>query len=228
MSDETKIEQEVKALAPIVDQARGLVIRDQLGRDNAMTFLRDVKSAQKRIGDLCDPVVKQARAAWDAAKSQRDGLLAPFADAERAVKALVIAWDNEQSRIAEMERRRLQAEADAKAEAERKRALAAAAKLKTPELQAERIAQAEEIMAPVVQVVAPVVKSEGEQVRVLWKAECTDKAALIAAAAGGDQAAASMLVFDQVAANGFARGTKGAVQVPGVRIYSERSMAVRG
>ena len=227
MSDETKIEQEVKALAPIVEQAKGLVIRDQLGRDNAMAFLKEVKTAQKRIGALCDPVVKAARDAWDAAKTQRDTLLAPFIGAEGAVKALVIRWDGEQARIAEDERRRLQALADAQAEAERKRAMAAAEKLKTPELRNERIEQAQEIVAPVVQVAAPTVKTEGEVVRLLWKAELVDKAALIKAAAAGDQAAAGMLTFDTAAANGFARGTKGAVQVPGVRIYSERSMAVR-
>ena len=50
---------------------------------------------------------------------------------------------------------------------------------------------------------------------------------LIAAAASGNAAAASMLAFDQTAANGFARGTKGAVQVPGVRVYAEQGMSLR-
>jgi hypothetical protein len=121
----------------------------------------------------------------------------------------------------------LQALADAQAETERKRALAAAAKLKTPELREARLEAAQEIVAPVVQVAPAVAKAAGESSRVTWKAELLDMSKLIAAAAGGNQAAASLLAFDGVAANGFARGTKGAVFVPGLRVYSETGMSLR-
>jgi hypothetical protein len=105
--------------------------------------------------------------------------------------------------------------------------MAAAAKLKTPELREARLEAAAEITAPVVQVAPAVSKAQGESSRVTWKAELVDMLKLIAAAAGGNAAAASMLAFDATAANGFARGTKGAVQIPGVRIYSETGMSLR-
>jgi hypothetical protein len=121
----------------------------------------------------------------------------------------------------------LQAEADAQAEAERKRAMAAAAKLKTPELREARIEAAQEIAAPVVQVAPAVAKAAGEATVTRWKAELVSLPDLIRAAAGGNQAAASMLAYDSAAGNGFARGTKGAVQVPGLRVYSEQGMSLR-
>jgi hypothetical protein len=198
-ADEVQIEQQVKALEPIIRDARALVIRDQHGRDNAMAFLRDIKAAQKKVDALCEPIVSTALAAHRAAVAQRKMLMDPFVQAESAVKARVIAWDQDQERRAEEERQRLQAIEDAKAEAERKRALAAAAKLKTDDLREERIAEAQMIAAPVVQVAAPVPRSEGEQVRVIWKAELPDKAALIAAAAAGNGAAAAFCAAARLA-----------------------------
>ena len=223
----TNIETEVKALEPLVRDAQALAVRDQAGRDNALSFLRAVKDAQRKIGDLCDPTVAKALAAHREAVAMRKRMLAPFEAAESAVKSKVLAYDQEAEKARRAEQARLQALADAQAEAERKRAMAAAAKLKTPELREARLEAAAEIAAPVVQVAPAVAKAAGESSRVTWKAECTDIMALIAAAASGNTAANGMLLFNQVEANAFARGTKGAVQIPGVRIYSETGMSLR-
>ena len=192
-----------------------------------MAFLTAVKQAQNRIFDLCDPTVAKALAAHREAVAMRKTLLAPFEAAEAAVKGKVLAYDQEAEKARRIEQARLQALADAQAEAERKRALAAAARLKTPELREARMEAAQEIAAPVVQVAPAVAKAAGEATVTRWKAELVSLPELIAAAAGGNAAAASMLAFDQTAANGFARGTKGVVQVPGVRVYAEQGMSLR-
>lgn len=228
MIDQTTIiETEVKALEPLVIDASNLTVNDQAGRNNAMSFLTAVKQAQKRIGELCDPTVAKALAAHREAVAMRKGLLAPFEQAEAAVKGKVLAYDQQAEKARRIEQARLQALADAQAESERKRALAAAERLKTPDLKAARIEAAQEIAAPVVQVAPAVAKSAGESTVTRWKAELVSLSDLIAAAAGGNAAAASMLAFDQAAANGFARGTKGVVKVPGVRVYSEQGMSLR-
>jgi hypothetical protein len=223
----TNIETEVKALEPLVRDAQALAVRDQGTRNNALSFLAAVKQAQNRIFDLCDPTVAKALAAHREAVAMRKRMLAPFELAEAAVKHKVLAYDQEAERARRAEQARLQAEADARAEAERKRALAAAAKLKTPELREARIEAAQEITAPVVQVAPAVSKAHGESSRVTWRAELVSLPDLIKTAAGGSQAAVSLLAFDSVAANAFARGTKGAVQIPGVRVYSETGMSLR-
>jgi hypothetical protein len=221
------IETEVKALEPLVRDAQAMAVRDQAGRDNAMAFLTAVKQAQNRIFDLCDPTVAKALAAHRESVAMRKRMLAPFELAEAAVKGKVLAYDQEAERARRAEQARLRAEADARAETERKRALAAAAKLKTPELREARLEAAQEITAPVVQVAPAVAKAAGESSRVTWKAELVSLPDLIKAVAGGNQAAASMLAYDSAAGNWFARGTKGAVQIPGVRIYSETGMSLR-
>jgi len=114
------------------------------------------------------------------------------------------------------ERKRLLAEAEA---AERK-AAAAAAKVEVKEEQTAAI------VAPVVTISAPE-KPKGESTRKLWKARLTDKAALIQAAAEGNEIATTCLAFDQTAANRLATATKGAMPCPGIEWYAETSLAMR-
>lgn len=138
----------------------------------------------------------------------------------------ILAWQRIEREKAEAEQRKLQAAADAKARAERARLEADAMKLKTPELRAERLAQAEAIVAPVVTVAAPVVATPGASTRETWVARVTDMAALIAAATPGS-VAASFLLFNESAACAFARSTKGAVEVKGVAFDKVNSIARR-
>lgn len=116
----------------------------------------------------------------------------------------------------EAERKRLLAQAEA---AERK---AAAAAVKVEEKQE----QAASVVEHVVTVSGPE-KQTGESTRKRWKAKLTDKTALIAAAAAND-VAASLLTFDQSAADRLATATKGAIKIQGIEWYTENILAVRG
>lgn len=113
------------------------------------------------------------------------------------------------------ERKRLLVEAEA---AERK-AAAASVKVEAKEEQAAAVC------APVITVSGPE-KQAGETVRKLWRAKLADKRALVAAGALND-VAASLLAFDQSAADRLAVATKGAIAIPGIEWYTEISMAVR-
>src|SRR5487761_1986293 len=111
------------------------------------------------------------------------------------------------------ERARLQHEAEV---AERK-ANAAAAKAEVREEAAVNI------IAPVIEVSSIIKKVEGESSRKVWSAECTNLLELIRAA-NGNMTAYSFLMFDERAANDFARHTQGAIPIPGVEFKSRSSL----
>jgi hypothetical protein len=228
MIETQTIETEVKALEPGVPRDRTTItVIDQASRDRAMEIRIAAKRAIKRVHELCDPTCQATDKAHKDAVALRARMLAPFEAADGQAEQGVKAYDKAAEAARKAEQARLQALADAQAESERKRALAAAAKLKTPELREARMDAAREIAAPVAQVPPAIQKASGEATVTRWKAELTSLPELIAAAAGGNAAAASMIAFDQTAANGFARGTKGVVQVPGLRVYSEQGMSLR-
>jgi hypothetical protein len=154
------------------------------------------------------------------------GPLEALRTADDHQKALALAYDAERERIRREDQRRLQAIADETARKERERLEKEAAKLKTPEKREAKLEQAAAVVAPVVTIAAPE-KPKGESTRKLWRARLTDKAALIQAAAQGNEIAASCLAFDQKAANTFASRIH-AVPVPGIDWYDVDSLAMRG
>lgn len=104
----------------------------------------------------------------------------PLNNAARQVKQKIISWQQAEEEKAERERQRLQAEADEKARKERERLEKQAQKLKTPELKEQRLEQAAQIVAPVVQVAAP---KAAVKVQKRWKVTAIDKSKFLAAAA---------------------------------------------
>lgn len=105
------------------------------------------------------------------------------------------------------------------AEAAERKANAAAAKAEVKEEQAATLPP-----PAVISVAQNFEKGPGEVTKMLWKADMTDKAALIKAAAEGNDLAAACLVFDDKAA----KNTKGVVVIPGVRVYQVASLSLSG
>lgn len=211
-------------IAPVVQRATEITIAGQPDRLAAMDLVKAVKAGQKKATDFFRPMKQAAdeskRRILDAEKL----VMGPLMSAETILKQKLIAYDTEQDRIRIEQQRRLQAEADARAEAERRRLEKEAEKLKTPELKEARLEQAAAVVAPVVQIAAPV-KQNGESTRTLWKARLVSLEQLTGLPAGDLRL--SFVTFDQTAANRFATSTKGAVNVPGVEFYSETSLAIR-
>jgi hypothetical protein len=214
-------------LTPLTARVFAMEIREQADRDAAVIMVKEVKAAQKRIADFCDPKIKSAKATYDLLRNEKTQLIGPFEQAERTLKSKVLDYDAERERKRQAELRRLQAEADEQARKEREKALKAAEKLKTPELKQERIEQAEQIAAPVIELAPAVEKQKGEVKSVRWSAELVDIDALIKAAASGNGTARGLLAFDNVAANKLAIALKENLDVPGVKAVSKTTMGMR-
>lgn len=230
MTEQMVMERETKEVAKevtaMVEWANGLAVRNASDYKLAYEQIRNIKAARKRWTDYWGPLKAKAHAAWkEVVAKEKEGT--DVCDrAERMAKQKADAWRFEEERKAEEERRRLQAIADEKARRERERLEKEAAKLKTPELKEERLEQAAAIEAPVVEIAAPV-EVEGVAIRKVWKARLVDMDKLIAAAGPGT-VAASLLAFNEKAANAFARSTKGNVKVDGIEFYEERITSVGG
>ena len=208
MSEDTKREVELYR-----QKAEAIQVRTPIEMTNAEAILQELRRRKKRWMEAVEATVKGAHAAWKAAVAHRDSIAKPINEAERIVKSRIADYISEQRRQAEVERRRLQAEADAKAEAERKRALAAAAKMKTDDLRESRIEEAETIVAPVVQVAAAVPETK-LAMTVTWSFEITDAAAI----------PREYMMPDEKKIGAVIRGTKGSIEIPGVKAIKRESV----
>ena len=208
MNDETKNE-----IAIYWARASEIKIRNAEEMTEAEAILAELRRRKKVWLEAVEATVKGAHATWKAAVAHRDSIAKPIEEAEAIVKSRITAYICEERRKAEAERARLQAEADARAEAERKRAVAAAEKLKTPELKAERMEQAETIVAPVVAVAAAVPDTKLAVV-VSYSFEIVDAAKI----------PAEYMAPDEVKIGAVVRATKGSVTIPGVKVIKRESV----
>jgi hypothetical protein len=228
-----KMEQENTQAVALKTEANGavvwansMIVACKEDADAAMSKLSQIKTIRKRWTNYWEPLKKAANESWKAIVAKEKEGTDVADEAERIAKGKVLAWQQAEARRAAAEQARLQAEADEKARKERDRLEKEAAKLKTPELRQERLEAAASIVAPVVTITAPTATAAGTSVRKTWKAELVDIGKLIEAAPG-NATAASLLVFNEQAANAFARATKGNVAIPGVRFSEVESLSVR-
>ncbi len=148
-----------------------------------------------------------------------------LSEAEAVLKGKLLEFQNEQDRIA----RELQAVANAKARKEREKLerRAAKAEAKGKDDKAEELRQtAEAQIAPVVTSAAP--KLAGISRRETWKAEITDKRLLLNHIVNEQPDLLPLVKIDGSALNGMARSLKGELDLPGVDVSKEASIAARG
>jgi len=208
--------------------ADGLAIVTPSDRTQASAGVSRIKGMIGQVVDLFAASKTAANTAHKAICAAEKKLAEPLQEAVKRASQKILAYDAAESAKAAKEAARRQADADADAARLRAKLEREAAHLKTPELRAERLEQAAAVEAPIVQVAAVVPTVKGESTRSVWKAELTDKMALIAAAAGANgAAAASLLAFSGTDASRFASATRGQVAVPGVRFYEEKQLAHR-
>ncbi len=230
MSNELMVpstEQLEREIAPVVQQAGGMLVRTAQERATAMDFTRAVKLGQRKVMDFFGPMKESAHKTWKTVCNQEGLLLEPLKAAEETLKRKCLLFDQDQEHERKIEQIRLQALADEAARKERERLEKEAAKLKTPELREARLEQAAAVTAPVITVAAPE-KPKGESTRKVWKARLVNKQALLEYAASPNELASSFLSFDQSAANRFAASTKGAVSMCGIEFYEESQLAIGG
>lgn len=219
---EPTIENEQKSSAmKILEQARYLNITSAADYEAAAEFTKQVKALSKRIKDYWAPLKKAARDAWQSLVDREKELLKPLEQAEAEVKTKMAAY---QRKVQEEERAaRELAEKLKREEAERLLAEAAKAAEQGNEMEAEIIlAQAEiiETSQPAVQMQAP--KATGVSTRTLYRGRIVDESKVPVEVAG-----VVIRPVDLAAINKLAQASKGKVQIPGIEVYEEQSVAVR-
>lgn len=213
-------EQKSSALK-ILEQAQFLTINSPTDYDGAAEFTKQVKTLSKQIKDYWGPLKKSARASWQSLVDREKELLTPLDQAETEVKKKMAAY---QKKVQEEERAaRLLAEKLKREEAERLLAEAEKAAEQGNEMESEILfAQAEiiETSQPAVQMQAP--KATGVSTRTLYRARIIDETKVPVEVAG-----VVIRPVDLPAINKLAQASKGKVQIPGIEIYEEQSVAVR-
>lgn len=202
----------------IVTQAREMIIDSAETWTAGAEFLRLVKTRQDRVGEVYDPIVKRWHQGHKDTLAEKAGHLVPFNEAGAVVRKKMTDYKAEERRQREAEEARLRAEAQKQAEEER---LAEAERLEAEgrKAQADAVLEAPIVAAPVVlPTQAP--KTEGVSTRQVWKFRITDAAMIPRQWLIPDEKAIGAVVRAQGAG---AIGT-----IPGVEVYSEDSVAVKG
>ena len=206
-----------------------LVVIDQESFDLAAGYRKAISDYLKRVDALCDPAIRAANVAADAARALKKTLQAPGLDGKKVLDALLTTWEQEQRRLTRL----AQAAADRErqqAEEETRLRWAVEAEAAGDGAKAQRILEAphppEIVLSPPASV-APPPKAEGLRFSTHWKAEVVDLRKLVQAVAEG-QAPLEALEANLVVLNGLARSLKDALNLPGVKAVSERRVGSQG
>lgn len=210
-----------KALA-FPDQARALRIADPATYQAACDFLKDIKAFRAQIAETFEPHIKRAHDAHKALLKEKSDAEAPMVEAERIVKASLVAYDQEQERVRRVEAARLQ---EAVRLQEEERRLNDAVELEAAGESAEAEALIDAPMVVPTVVVAPTTpKVSGIAYRETWSASVTDLAALVKYVAANPQCA-PFLSANMPALHAQVRSLKGQLRIPGVEAICTRDVA---
>uniref|UniRef100_A0A6M3Y097 Uncharacterized protein n=1 Tax=viral metagenome TaxID=1070528 RepID=A0A6M3Y097_9ZZZZ len=219
---ESNIQNVEKESTELVIKVQGLVITSQTEYESTATFLQLIKGQQKKVGEIFDPIIVKAHQAHKEAITQRDKYLNPLKDAEKKIKLLMVGYTDEQERLARIEQLRLQKIADAEAEKERKKleARIERAEASGKEDKAEELTLQKEMIQPIsVPVIAPNIENpKGISYRDDYSVEIIDFKLL-----PDTYKLPNMSALDKIA-----QATKGAVQIPGVKINVKKILSSRG
>ncbi len=174
-----EIETEVSSLTV---QAKNFLIQNHEQYTSASDLWNLAKDLRAKISETFDPIISKAHAAHKEAVGQKKKHDEPLEMAQRTIKGKMIAWDQEQARIARLEQARLEAEAKKKADEEALELATLLEEAGQHEAAAEAIEKPE--VAPVV-VEKSTPKVSGFSYRTNFRIEVTNLAALVKAVADG-------------------------------------------
>lgn len=193
-------------------RATNLAIRDQGGYTQAADWLKTIKGFLKIIEAARVKVTGPLNEALKARNAEARESAQPLLDAESKIKRAMIAFSDEQDRLAREEQRR-QNEIAAK-EQKRLQEISDRAAAKGQANKAEEFQErAQSVVAPVVQVAAP--KVSGVSIPKVWVFEITDE----------DLIPREYLVVDETRIRRVVTALKGDTKIPGVRVYEQKRIA---
>lgn len=226
------------------EELREIATKARQIEDTRLSLTRPIDDAKRRIMDLfrgpldrlneAQTVLRRSMLAWKQSEDER--IARERQEAERAAEAERVRLAQERAK-AEAAEREARAKADAAlAAGDEDAALMAIAAAEDAAAEAEAAAVAAETaeIAPPTAVIAAPTKASGISSRANWKFEVTNLAEMVAACAGvpADKLARpELLVYlttDDKAIGGVAKALKAETRIPGVRVYAEDSLAVRG
>lgn len=210
----------------VISWAKELKVTTATEYQLAVETIKQFKSLKNGIVAFFAPSKRQADDLHKTICTNEARFVKPLTEAENIAKDEIKRYLEAEERKRVEEQRKLQAEQDAKAAAERAKLEKQAERLKTPEKREERLAAAAAVTAPVVELAKTAPTVAGTAIKKTYKARLTSLPELVAAAAGGNQVALSLLSYNESAANQFARSTKGSVNVPGVQFYPETGLSI--
>lgn len=212
---------EIDAAAGVLEVAQAYAVTSPEMYEAAASELRDIKARFKRLDDWEKSITRPMNAALAGVRAMFKTPKDTLSQAEGSIKRAMLRFQDEQ----EAKRRKAEAEAQERARKEREK-LAARAAAAAEKGQAEKAEvlqmQAETVAVPTIAKQTPTVS--GISTREVWSAEVVDIKALCRAIADGVvpevAVAANMTVLNQQA-----RSLKAALNWPGVRAVSQKSLA---
>ena len=195
--------------------------------EQAVIIGKALRSMKKGIEEFFSPIKTAAHKAWKEVCSTENRLKEPVEAAQKALDRKIGIYLDEQERKRQ-EAERIAREAALKAEQDRLLAEASHLSETGQQEQAEQVLdQAVNVEAPPVVMPSAVPKISGASQRTGWKFEVTDLQALVKAVAEG-KVPIGAIKADEVFLGQMARAMKANMKWPGVRVYSEQSVAMRG
>lgn len=203
-------------------RARIIEVRNQAGLLLANDFLKDLKRLGAKIDETFDPQIQKAHALHKSLLTEKKRLKDPLEVAERIVKPKIAAYIEEEDRKRqEAERVRWKAEEEARRIADQALDKASALDEKGDKGKADEIivkghAKALEVLEKAPEVPeAP--RAEGLSIREVWQFEIVNEAAI----------PREYLTPDTVKIGRIVRALKHQANIPGVRTWSEKTVATR-
>ena len=222
-------ENAIQKLSSAVDawpaMAQALTVVDTVSYQVAADRLLDIKGLRAEIEATFGPIVKKAHEAHKEATGQRKRHEEPLKAAEGIIKARMGGWQRQEEQRAREEAARLAAEAlkrDEEARLVEAEALEAAGEAEAAGRVLDKPPPAPPPPPP-----TRVPQIKGIAGRDIWKVEVVDLMALVKAVAAGTVPLAAVEASGKVLGQQ-ARSLQGEMKWPGVRVYSERSIAAGG
>ena len=224
---------------PIPDQAKMIVVKDQISLQKANLFFLDIKALRKKISEVFNPIISKAHAAHQEALKQKADAEAPLVLAEKYLNGQVTDYKREQDRLRQEEEERNRLEA-IRIEAERRQkeeddrfAKAAILEASGAKEEAEAVIQEaiEEKEKPIeIYIPPPVIQRvvlTGATVKEYWHAEVTDLR-LLCKAIGEGKCPTAYVKANMGPLNDQARDLKKEMAIPGVKAVSSSNLAATG
>lgn len=214
----------------VTEWANNLAIKTPEDSTQAQDYISQIKAKKTAIHDKFDPSVRQAHKAWKAAKDLYNFFVDPLEAAERVLKRKVVDYQEDVDRKARKKARDEQAKHDQE-ERDRqdklnKQADKAEEKGKPEKAEALRESAQEENYSPPQFLQPQPAMKKGSFFKENWKGRVIDMRATCQAILD-NKIPPTLLMGDEKALNAYAKTIKTSMQVPGIKIYVEKTFVSR-